>query len=142
MESKNTSYSAPQSAYDASRSKQDHFNLPREQLREDSVVDHDGLEANVDPQHEKDVILDGGYGWVVVACVFGINGHTWGLNTVCVKDSRFAYLSDVVIVIWSLPGSLPVDRPFPRRHQTSLRICRRTVYFPSAYDIANCYLDH
>ncbi|KAH6678425.1 MFS transporter-like protein [Halenospora varia] len=28
-----------------------------------------------------DVPPDGGYGWVVVACVALINGHTWGLNS-------------------------------------------------------------
>ena len=26
---------------------------------------------------------DGGYGWVCVACVFLVNAHTWGLNSVC-----------------------------------------------------------
>ena len=26
---------------------------------------------------------DGGYGWVCVACVFFVNAHTWGLNSVC-----------------------------------------------------------
>lgn len=25
---------------------------------------------------------DGGYGWVCVLCVFLINGHTWGINSV------------------------------------------------------------
>lgn len=29
-----------------------------------------------------DVPPDGGYGWVCVACVFLINGHTWGVNSV------------------------------------------------------------
>ncbi|KAF7860628.1 hypothetical protein EAF04_008148 [Stromatinia cepivora] len=28
-----------------------------------------------------DVPPDGGYGWVCVACVFLINGHTWGVNS-------------------------------------------------------------
>ncbi|KFY57751.1 hypothetical protein V497_05302 [Pseudogymnoascus sp. VKM F-4516 (FW-969)] len=28
-----------------------------------------------------DVCPDGGYGWVVVACVFLINAHTWGINS-------------------------------------------------------------
>lgn len=32
---------------------------------------------------EADVAPDGGYGWVVVACVFLINAHTWGINSVC-----------------------------------------------------------
>lgn len=25
---------------------------------------------------------DGGYGWVCVACVFLLNAHTWGINSV------------------------------------------------------------
>ena len=29
-----------------------------------------------------DVPPDGGYGWVCVACVFMVNAHTWGLNSV------------------------------------------------------------
>jgi hypothetical protein len=29
-----------------------------------------------------DVPPDGGYGWVCVACVFIINAHTWGVNSV------------------------------------------------------------
>lgn len=40
-----------------------------------------------DPERIKDsnsvdVPPDGGYGWVCVACVFLINGHTWGVNSV------------------------------------------------------------
>jgi hypothetical protein len=27
-------------------------------------------------------VPDGGYGWVCVACVFWINAHTWGINSV------------------------------------------------------------
>jgi Major Facilitator Superfamily len=34
------------------------------------------------PVTEKDEApLDGGYGWVCVACTFLINGHTWGINS-------------------------------------------------------------
>jgi hypothetical protein len=29
-----------------------------------------------------DVPPDGGYGWVIVACTFIINAHTWGVNSV------------------------------------------------------------
>ena len=29
-----------------------------------------------------DVVPDGGYGWVCVACVFLMNAHTWGVNSV------------------------------------------------------------
>jgi hypothetical protein len=31
---------------------------------------------------EVDVPPDGGYGWICVACVFWINAHTWGINSV------------------------------------------------------------
>lgn len=31
----------------------------------------------------QDVPPDGGYGWVCVACIFMVNAHTWGLNSVC-----------------------------------------------------------
>lgn len=35
----------------------------------------------------EDVPPDGGYGWVCVVCVFLINAHTWGVNSVCVCDN-------------------------------------------------------
>lgn len=30
----------------------------------------------------QDIAPDGGYGWVCTACVFMINAHTWGVNSV------------------------------------------------------------
>lgn len=41
-------------------------------------------EPPVDPdeKYNRDVPPDGGYGWVCVACVFWINAHTWGINSV------------------------------------------------------------
>jgi hypothetical protein len=41
----------------------------------------DGAPAVLAPQG--DVAPDGGYGWVCVFCVFMINAHTWGINSVC-----------------------------------------------------------
>lgn len=38
-----------------------------------------GIETNV--ALREDVPPDGGYGWVVTACVFLINAHTWGVNS-------------------------------------------------------------
>lgn len=40
--------------------------------------------AEVDPdeKYNRDVPPEGGYGWVCVACVFWINAHTWGINSV------------------------------------------------------------
>lgn len=38
--------------------------------------------SDMEAKYEKDVPPDGGYGWVCVACVFWINAHTWGINSV------------------------------------------------------------
>ncbi|KAK6592995.1 major facilitator superfamily transporter [Botrytis cinerea] len=35
----------------------------------------------IEDSNPVDVPPDGGYGWVCVACVFLINGHTWGVNS-------------------------------------------------------------
>lgn len=35
-----------------------------------------------DEKYKRDVPPDGGYGWVCVICVFWINAHTWGINSV------------------------------------------------------------
>ena len=37
---------------------------------------------------EVDVPPDGGYGWICVACVFLINTHTWGVNSVCIPSQQ------------------------------------------------------
>ncbi|KAI9732478.1 MAG: hypothetical protein M1818_007516 [Claussenomyces sp. TS43310] len=51
-------------------------NLPGEDI---------GLEDGTAPRplirQEAEEPPDGGYGWVCVACVFLINGHTWGVNS-------------------------------------------------------------
>ena len=31
---------------------------------------------------EENTSPDGGYGWVCVACIFLVNAHTWGVNSV------------------------------------------------------------
>lgn len=36
---------------------------------------------------QEDIPPDGGYGWVVTACVFIINAHTWGINSVSILCS-------------------------------------------------------
>lgn len=40
-----------------------------------------GQEA-VNVVSREDVPPDGGYGWICAACVFFINAHTWGINSV------------------------------------------------------------
>jgi hypothetical protein len=54
-----------------------------------SVVDSEkSIEANeTDRRHSVqdkvvDVPPDGGYGWICVACIFLVNMHTWGINSV------------------------------------------------------------
>lgn len=34
----------------------------------------------------EDVPPNGGYGWVCTACVFLVNAHTWGVNSVCLSN--------------------------------------------------------
>lgn len=36
----------------------------------------------LEAKYQQDVPPDGGYGWVCVACVFWMNAHTWGINSV------------------------------------------------------------
>ncbi|KAA8644611.1 uncharacterized protein ATNIH1004_008817 [Aspergillus tanneri] len=38
--------------------------------------------TNLEAKYQQDALPDGGYGWVCVACVFWINAHTWGINSV------------------------------------------------------------
>ena len=61
---------------------------------------------------------DGGYGWVCVICVFFVNAHTWGLNSVC--NSCWYIHSSVLVdecitVLRCLLSLLPSQRYLPRR---------------------------
>ena len=51
--------------------------------RSDEFVD---CRTNVSTR--EDVPPDGGYGWVCIACVFLINAHSWGVNSVRTIDPR------------------------------------------------------
>ena len=42
----------------------------------------DSAPKDTETKYEQDIVPDGGYGWVCVACVFWINAHTWGINSV------------------------------------------------------------
>lgn len=55
--------------------------LPNRQ--DESVEREEQNHRNLDSKGDDDVPPDGGYGWVCVACVFWINAHTWGVNSVC-----------------------------------------------------------
>jgi hypothetical protein len=55
---------------------------PTGQLEQQQNAAPDVLED----KYQRDVPPDGGYGWVCVACVFWINAHTWGINSVCLPE--------------------------------------------------------
>lgn len=44
-----------------------------------------------DEKYKRDLPPDGGYGWVCVACVFWINAHTWGINSVRCKSPHVSH---------------------------------------------------
>lgn len=54
------------------------------------------LQPQTDPdeKYKRDVPPDGGYGWVCVACVFWINAHTWGINSVGISFPVQVQLAD------------------------------------------------
>ncbi|OBT84632.1 hypothetical protein VE02_05476 [Pseudogymnoascus sp. 03VT05] len=55
---------------------------------------------------EPDVAPDGGYGWVVVACVFMINAHTWGIN------SSYGVFLSYYLQHGFFPGASPLEYAF------------------------------
>ena len=46
------------------------------------ALELDNAAISQDPKNA-DLPPEGGYGWVCVACVALVNGHTWGINSVC-----------------------------------------------------------
>ncbi len=60
----------------------DHENHGEKSIRSSKSTSTIEPEASpAPPSKAADVPPDGGYGWVCVACVFLINGHTWGVNS-------------------------------------------------------------
>lgn len=49
---------------------------------EQNQSSRDAEQTQIADQKLVDVPPNGGYGWVCVACVFWINAHTWGINSV------------------------------------------------------------
>lgn len=80
---------------------------------------------------QEDVPPDGGYGWVCTACVFLINAHTWGVNSVSSRRllPTCAYADDTGM--GCVPRTLPLQLNIPRSHRTTIRPDRRPIYIPS-----------
>lgn len=59
---------------------------PRAASQPTSAINEDGIEEEqltgpqINVAEREDVPPEGGYGWIVTACVFLINAHTWGVN--------------------------------------------------------------
>ncbi len=49
---------------------------------EKTVIPLDAEKVDTVKNDQVDTPPNGGYGWVCVACVFWINAHTWGINSV------------------------------------------------------------
>ena len=68
----------------------------------------DAEQVDTVKQDTLDVPPNGGYGWVCVACVFWINAHTWGINSVrSLTDTVSTSSADRFTVLWSFPRLLP-----------------------------------
>lgn len=86
---------------------------------------------------QEDIPPDGGYGWVVTACVFIINAHTWGINSVRTEPpiQKQSYSHEVSIadqtVMGCIPGALPVQFDIPWGHRAAIRLNRRPLDIPS-----------
>lgn len=76
---------ADNTTIDVSRSPEDEQgSLASERPELGNAQSQSKMPAPVDPEekYKRDVPPDGGYGWVCVICVFWINAHTWGINSV------------------------------------------------------------
>jgi hypothetical protein len=55
-------------------------------------------ESDIDPPQDatsvEDVPPNGGYGWVCTACVFMLNAHSWGINSVSNASLPFCLDAD------------------------------------------------
>lgn len=52
--------------------------MPAEGRDVQSGVGEKGTPSDKEKENEKDDCPDGGYGWVVMICLVGINAVTWG----------------------------------------------------------------
>ena len=54
--------------------------------------DSESKQPEVNPPQDavliEDVPPDGGYGWICTACVFMLNAHSWGINSVSLLSSE------------------------------------------------------
>lgn len=113
-----------------------------ETLQYPSDVEQKQIIETTQPQVQaEDLPPDGGYGWVCVACVFLINAHTWGINSVRQQNPTIPvqYTLETLSILMapkkkelrSLSLLLPNPQLLPGRHLPRLCLHRRPLHLPS-----------
>jgi hypothetical protein len=109
---------------------------------ESSIPTTDARETSLElggeaEEEDKDVIPNGGYGWVNVACVVVQNSVTWGMSLVysisfsvlppfssCFRRSMCILIIRCEYILWRLLGILPPEQSFRRRLDIQVRLGR------------------
>lgn len=86
---------------------------------------------------QEDVPPDGGYGWVCTVCVFLINAHTWGVNSVSSRQWLLTCAHADDTGMGCLPRTLSLQLDVPRSHGTTIRSDRRAICIPSSPSLAH-----
>lgn len=73
--------------------------------RPETGTEEISVPVDPDEKYKRDVPPDGGYGWVCVVCVFWINAHTWGINSVSAKPYA-PNRANFPLELWRLPQLL------------------------------------
>jgi hypothetical protein len=76
---------------------------------------------------EESNLPDGGYGWVVVGCIFLINAHSWGMTSVRPHYYLYKSTTNRTTVLRSLPSILPISQHLSLRNTPGLRHDRRSL---------------
>lgn len=68
--------------------------VPENDPFDNEPVNTDPERAQLPARTEVEPSPDGGYGWVCVLCVFLVNAHTWGINSVGFAALRQCLIAD------------------------------------------------
>jgi hypothetical protein len=106
---------------------------------DDDLADHkpaDNEPVTMDPEQAQPpapIEIDGGYGWICVVCVFLINAHTWGINSVRSRDLQTTLYLLIFVAISPMVSFWPIiwSQIHFRGHQTS--ILPLSEVFPSVW---------
>ena len=136
------SSSGPLAKHDGRRNEHLPLDVGSTRDSENTITADDAAELAGQEKNATDSPPDGGYGWVCVACVFWINAHTWGLNSVCRTLPFLGVLNsaDLLQVVWCISRPLPGKQYLSRRFVPRVRLCRRPFNLASLAYIANSYI--